>query len=60
LPYLLEDQDFINNVKNHPKIFTGFSDNYQPPHGFELLQGASKFQVNADEQKIKFIERPFA
>ncbi len=24
--YLLEDEEFINNVKTHPKIFTGFSD----------------------------------
>ena len=26
LPYLMEDKEFINNVKNHPKIFMGFSD----------------------------------
>lgn len=26
LPYLMEDQDFINAVHNHPKLFTGFSD----------------------------------
>lgn len=26
LPYLLEDKNFIENVKNHPKLFTGFSD----------------------------------
>lgn len=26
IPYLMEDEDFINAVKNHPKIFTGFSD----------------------------------
>ena len=26
LPYLMEDQEFINNVKTHPKIFMGFSD----------------------------------
>lgn len=26
LPYLLEDQEFIDSVKKHPKIFTGFSD----------------------------------
>lgn len=26
LPYLLEDNDFINAVKNNPKLFTGFSD----------------------------------
>lgn len=24
--YLMEDEEFVNNVKNHPKIFTGFSD----------------------------------
>ncbi len=24
--YLMEDEEFIYNVKNHPKIFTGFSD----------------------------------
>ena len=24
--YLLEDEEFISNVKKHPKIFTGFSD----------------------------------
>ena len=24
--YLMEDKEFINNVKNNPKIFTGFSD----------------------------------
>ena len=24
--YLMNDEEFINNVKNHPKIFTGFSD----------------------------------
>ena len=26
IPYLLEDEDFINAVKNNPKLFTGFSD----------------------------------
>lgn len=26
LPYLMEDEEFINAVHNHPKIFTGFSD----------------------------------
>ncbi|KRL04474.1 S66 family peptidase [Liquorilactobacillus oeni] len=26
LPYLLEDKEFVNAVKKHPKIFTGFSD----------------------------------
>jgi len=26
IPYLMEDQEFINAVKNHPKLFTGFSD----------------------------------
>lgn len=26
LPYLLSDETFINNVKNNPKIFMGFSD----------------------------------
>lgn len=26
LPYLMEDQEFIDAVKNHPKLFTGFSD----------------------------------
>ena len=26
LPYLLTDNDFIKNVRTHPKIFTGFSD----------------------------------
>lgn len=26
IPYLMEDEEFINAVKNHPKIFTGFSD----------------------------------
>lgn len=26
LPFLMEDKDFIQNVKNSPKIFTGFSD----------------------------------
>lgn len=26
LPYLLEDKEFIDAVKNNPKIFTGFSD----------------------------------
>lgn len=26
LPYLLDDDDFLNDVKNNPKIFTGFSD----------------------------------
>lgn len=26
IPYLLEDRDFIESVKNNPKIFTGFSD----------------------------------
>lgn len=25
-PYLLEDEEFIKAVRNHPKIFTGFSD----------------------------------
>lgn len=26
IPYLMEDKEFINAVKTHPKIFTGFSD----------------------------------
>ena len=26
IPYLMEDKEFIDAVKNHPKIFTGFSD----------------------------------
>lgn len=26
LPYLLEDEEFIHNVKENPKLFTGFSD----------------------------------
>jgi muramoyltetrapeptide carboxypeptidase LdcA involved in peptidoglycan recycling len=26
LPFLMEDQEFVNQVKSHPKIFTGFSD----------------------------------
>ncbi|MBS4535337.1 LD-carboxypeptidase [Clostridium sp. D2Q-14] len=26
LPYLMEDEDFINTVSNDPKLFTGFSD----------------------------------
>ncbi len=26
IPYLMEDEDFIEAVRNHPKIFTGFSD----------------------------------
>lgn len=26
IPYLMEDQEFLNAVKNNPKIFTGFSD----------------------------------
>ncbi len=26
IPYLMEDEEFINAVKNNPKIFTGFSD----------------------------------
>ena len=26
LPYLMEDSEFIDAVKNHPKLFTGFSD----------------------------------
>ncbi len=26
IPYLMEDEEFIEAVKNHPKIFTGFSD----------------------------------
>ncbi len=26
IPYLMEDEEFKNAVKNHPKIFTGFSD----------------------------------
>ena len=26
LPYLMEDKEFIEAVKNHPKLFTGFSD----------------------------------
>ncbi len=26
LPYLMEDTEFINAVKTHPKLFTGFSD----------------------------------
>ena len=26
IPYLMEDEEFINSVKNNPKIFTGFSD----------------------------------
>ncbi len=26
VPYLLDDNDFINAVKNNPKLFTGFSD----------------------------------
>ncbi|WP_208560463.1 S66 family peptidase [Marinilactibacillus kalidii] len=26
LPYLMEDQTFLKNVKKHPKVFTGFSD----------------------------------
>ena len=26
IPYLMEDKEFINAVKNNPKIFTGFSD----------------------------------
>lgn len=26
LPYLMDDEEFINAVKKHPKIFTGFSD----------------------------------
>lgn len=26
LPYLMDDRDFVNSVKAHPKLFTGFSD----------------------------------
>ena len=26
IPYLMEDQEFIEAVKNNPKLFTGFSD----------------------------------
>lgn len=26
IPYLMEDKEFIDAVRNHPKIFTGFSD----------------------------------
>jgi Uncharacterized proteins, homologs of microcin C7 resistance protein MccF len=26
IPYLLNDKTFINNVRNHPKIFIGYSD----------------------------------
>ena len=26
IPYLMEDEEFINSVKNNPKIFIGFSD----------------------------------
>lgn len=26
LPYLFDDNDFINAVHNNPKLFTGFSD----------------------------------
>ena len=26
IPYLMEDEEFVNAVKNHPKLFTGFSD----------------------------------
>ena len=26
IPYLMEDKEFIEAVKNHPKLFTGFSD----------------------------------
>ena len=26
IPYLMDDQEFIETVRNHPKIFTGFSD----------------------------------
>ncbi len=26
IPYLMEDEEFKNAVRNHPKIFTGFSD----------------------------------
>lgn len=26
IPYLMEDNEFIEAVKNHPKLFTGFSD----------------------------------
>ena len=26
LPYLLNDKEFLEAVRNHPKIFTGFSD----------------------------------
>ena len=26
LPYLLEDEEFVEAVKKHPKLFTGFSD----------------------------------
>lgn len=26
IPYLMEDKDFIENVKKNPKLFTGFSD----------------------------------
>ena len=26
IPYLMEDEEFINAVRNNPKIFTGFSD----------------------------------
>lgn len=26
IPYLMDDNEFINTVKNNPKIFTGFSD----------------------------------
>ena len=26
IPYLMEDKEFLNAVKNNPKIFTGFSD----------------------------------
>lgn len=26
LPYLMEDQEFLEQVKKHPKLFTGFSD----------------------------------
>lgn len=26
VPYLMEDKEFIKNVKRNPKIFSGFSD----------------------------------
>ena len=37
IPYLMEDQEFIEAVKKHPKLFTGFSDTTNNHFMFQKL-----------------------